>query len=388
MAKDINQLICDYLDGRITESEQKVLYEYLATHKEADQRFRRLAEQKDLAARYREYAAVDTHKALQQFMEKQELMTPVNHEFRLKSLFSPFKCVAATLLLLLAGGAYWYAQYTKVTPPEIPEAVQVAMQQSIQSGKADAVVEERLEELRIDHKESPTPHPSLTKEQLLAARRITVRHDKEFWLTLDDGTLVHMNYDTRLVYPEHFGRDDRNVVLDGEAYFMVAQDKSRPFVVHTANGDIKVYGTEFNVNTRGEASSAHGEKETSVILVKGAISVRPNGGGEQMLKPSQKLSIIPSLAGSYQLSVSDVDVTPYIAWNTGEFAFSDAPLDVILSTMRHWYHIDIHLANPEAGKMLFTGTIDRYGAPSTILKSISKVTGLTVNQEGNRYTIK
>ena len=136
MAKDINQLICDHLDGRITESEQKVLYEYLATHKEADQRFRRLAEQKDLAARYREYAAVDTHKALQQFMEKQELMTPVNHEFRLKSLFSPFKCVAATLLLLLAGGAYWYAQYTKVTPPEIPEAVQVAMQQSIQRAKS------------------------------------------------------------------------------------------------------------------------------------------------------------------------------------------------------------------------------------------------------------
>ena len=125
-----------------------------------------------------------------------------------------------------------------------------------------------------------------------------------------------------------------------------------------------------------------------MILVKGAISVRPNGGGEQMLKPGQKLSIIPSLAGSYQLSVSDVDVTPYIAWNTGEFAFSDAPLDVILSTMRHWYHIDIHLDNPEAGKMLFTGTIDRYGSPSTILKSISKVTGLTVNQEGNRYAIK
>lgn len=388
MAKDINQLICNYLDGKITEIEQKTLHEYLATHKEADQQFRRIAEQKDLAARYREYAAVDTHKAMLQFMEMQDLQVSMNREYKLRSRFSPFKCVAAVLLLLFAGGAYWYAQYTKVTPPEIPEAVQLAMEQSIQSGKTDAVVEECLEELRIGHKKSPTPPPSLTKEQLLAARRITVRHDKEFWVTLDDGTLVHMNYDTRLVYPEHFGRDDRNVVLDGEAYFMVAQDKSRPFVVHTTNGDIKVYGTEFNVNTRSEASSTRGEKETSVILVKGAISVRPNGGDEQMLKPGQKLSIIPSATGSYQLSVSDVDVTPYIAWNTGEFAFSDAPLDVILSTMRHWYHIDIHLGNPEAGKMLFTGTIDRYGSPSTILKSISKVTGLTVNQEGNRYTIK
>jgi ferric-dicitrate binding protein FerR (iron transport regulator) len=108
------------------------------------------------------------------------------------------------------------------------------------------------------------------------------------------------------------------------------------------------------------------------------------------LKPHQKLSIISSQSshGNYQLSVNNVDVTPYIAWNTGKFAFSDVPLDIILSIMRNWYHIDIELANSDAGKLLFTGTIDRYGSPNTILKSISKVTGLTIIQSGNHYTIK
>ena len=88
------------------------------------------------------------------------------------------------------------------------------------------------------------------------------------------------------------------------------------------------------------------------------------------------------------MSVNNVDVTPYIAWNTGKFVFSDVPLDIILSIMRNWYHIDIELANSDAGKLLFTGTIDRYGSPNTILKSISKVTGLTIIQNGNHYTIK
>lgn len=56
--------------------------------------------------------------------------------------------------------------------------------------------------------------------------------------------------------------------------------------------------------------------------------------------------------------------------------------------LRNWYHIDIELANSDAGKLLFTGTIDRYGSPNTILKSISKVTGLTIIQSSNHYTIK
>lgn len=420
MPKHINLLICKYLNGTISDREEKELFEFLSSHKDAYQKFKTIAENNDLAVRYREYAAIDTQAAMQRFLEKQSDSNSMSNGNKHKALLSSslFKCAAAILILIFAGATWWYVQYTKVTPPEIPEAVQFAMQQSIRSGKADAVIEEDIDASKMSdgksivsnenqnnvagsgqqeryhaHTSDPTSshaHPSLSMEQLQAARRITTLHDKEFWITLNDGTLVHLNYNTRLVYPEHFGRGNRNVILDGEAYFMVSEDKSRPFVVHTPNGDIKVYGTEFNVNTRDEASNIQGEKQTSVVLVKGSISVTPNGGVEQIMKPHQKLSIISSQSspGNYQLSVNNVDVTPYIAWNTGEFAFSDVPLDIILSTMRNWYHIDIELANRDAGKLLFTGTIDRYGSPTTILKSISKVTGLTIIQSGNHYTIK
>lgn len=82
---------------------------------------------------------------------------------------------------------------------------------------------------------------------------LRTKKDKEFWMVLDDGTYVHLNYNTTLIYPNHFVGSERKVKLKGEAYFIVANDsKKRPFIVETANGDVHDYGTEFNVNTMKE----------------------------------------------------------------------------------------------------------------------------------------
>ena len=316
------------------------------------------------------------------------------------------KYAAAILVLVVAATGLWYKQYTRVTPPEISEAVQLAMQQSMQSGKSDAVIEKEerwaMEESgkgkedgerakgnagkepssliphpsSLNHYPSSlTPHPSsLTKEQLLTARRITTRHDKEFWLTLDDGTLVHLNYNTRLIYPEHFGRGDRNVVLDGEAYFMVAKDKSRPFIVHTPNGEVKVYGTEFNVNASVDA--------TTVVLVEVAVSVTPANGLEQMMKPNQRTTI-----SNNQISITAVDVTPYVAWNIGKFTFHDWTLDRIMDIIGKWYDKEIVFADPNIRQMRFTGNFDRYDDLRPTLDFMSRATGLDIIIEKDKIII-
>ncbi len=69
-----------------------------------------------------------------------------------------------------------------------------------------------------------------------------------FGSLFEDGTKVHLNYNTTLKYPSHFSVASRTVYLDGEAYFQIAKD-DRPFRVITANGIVKQYGTSFNVNT-------------------------------------------------------------------------------------------------------------------------------------------
>ena len=339
-----------------------------------------------------EFSAMDEVDARKAYQKMHQRIVS-DHASRSAIIWTYLYRVAAVVLLLVVGGAFWYhRQYTKVTPPVISERVELAMQHSNASGMQGAEIVSK----------ATSNQPVITKEeyalyhvdddfaeQLVEAKRISTYHNKEYWVTLDDGSLVHLNYNSRLIYPERFG-DRRDVILDGEAYFMVAKDQSRQFVVHTPQGDVKVYGTEFVVNTREKATDEH-EKDAegavnqhvSVVLVSGSVGFTSFDGSETILRPSQKLSFVND-----EFSVKEVDVAPYVAWNEGEFIFADVPLEDLLATMSRWYQLDVRFENNEARRMLFTGTIDRYGKAEVILHSISKVTGLVIEKKGNHVIIK
>ena len=85
-------------------------------------------------------------------------------------------------------------------------------------------------------------------------------------LRLSDGTLVWLNSGSRLEYPTHFATDNRQVRLEGEAYFEVQRDESLPFIVQTNTVDVKVLGTKFNV-------SSYAKEETKVTLKEGKVQV-------------------------------------------------------------------------------------------------------------------
>ena len=380
---NINQLLTRLLLGMVSDEERAEL-EKCAQAEDIQE----IMEADDLVERYNYYTEADENQALSEIQERmaQTHSRPgIHHPY--------FYRIAAAILILLVGGAFWYhREYTRVTPPVITERVQLAMEQSRESGKegADILSSTVTRQPVISVEECDLYHVDEDfVEQLTEAKRITTYHNKEYWVTLDDGTLVHLNYNSRLIYPEKFG-DRRDVILDGEAYFMVAKDKSRQFVVHTPQGDVKVYGTEFVVNTR-HIPNENNENEmdgtsdgtTTVVLVSGRIGFTSANGMETILKPGQKLSF-----HNNQLSVKEVDVASYVAWNEGEFVFADTPLEDLIATMSRWYQVDVEFANEEARHMLFTGTIDRYGSADVILHSISKVTGLVIEKKGNHVIIK
>ena len=279
---------------------------------------------------------------------------------------------AAVAVLMAAGGYVWFQHESGVTPPVVSEAVQTAMLQSEKAGRQQAEIAAAApQSLQARQQMARTLRQTYriagdeTVEQLLEARRITTYQDKEYWLTLDDGTLVHLNYNTRLVCPERFIDGTRDVILDGEAYFMVAHDSRHPFVVHTPQGDIRVYGTEFNVSTRdGDC--------TEVVLVKGSVGVTPAGGTEQMMQPGQKCSMLNA-----QYTIDEVDVNPYVAWNTGKFSFHDEPLWKILSVIDRWYGYKTEYASPELKDITLSGNFDRYDDVRPTLEALETVTGLS-----------
>lgn len=400
MIKDFNSLIRKYLWGSISDEEYQLLSETLANDKNTAKHLEQMTEADDLTKRYKEYASVDTEAALQKFIKQyvdngeagKAAETPRKPR---KTMRYSLLRYAAVVALLIFGGAFWYhREYTRVTPPVITEEVQLAMEQSRESGRegADIVSAVTSRQQIISEEECELYHVDENfAEQLAEAKRITTYHDKEYWVTLDDGTLVHLNYNSRLIYPEKFG-DRRDVILEGEAYFMVAKDKSRQFVVHTPQGDVRVYGTEFMVNTaermETRLESPTGESRyhqaTSVVLIEGSISFTPESGNELMMSPGQKL-----VADKDQLLVTTTDTAPYVAWNTGLFVFKNSTLENLMDVISRWYGVEnVSYGNEQLRKMHFTGNFKRYGSIERILDAIMMTCDINIDFHSNRITIE
>lgn len=382
---NINEIIFHKITHQITADEEALLSKWLKASPTHQRLYEEMLDSEHFSDTYKTYSQLDIEQAWKKIMESSEKSNTSQPVISLSIL----RYAAAILVLIVAGTFFWYSQYTKVTPPEISESVKHAMQQSILSEKHQAVIdqpkvimeESGTEKTKDIHPEDihQSVQPSLTtmsKDQLLAARRITTMHDKEYWVTLDDGTLVHLNYNSRLIYPEKFGRGDRNVILDGEAYFMVAKDRSRPFIVHIPGGSIKVYGTEFNVNT---------SESPSVVLIKGSISVTPTEGKEQILKPGEQATFNQQ---SSTFIVEPTNVEPYIAWNTGDFVFHEWPLSRIMNIMSKWYNVDVEFSDEEVANKKLNGIFSRYSNIEETMETIKIVTGYTILINNNHIIIK
>ena len=189
----------------------------------------------------------------------------------------------------------------------------------------------------------------------------------EFQITLEDGTHVHLNYNTTLRFPVHFSNKERVVYLKGEAFFKVAKDETRPFKVLTDNVAIKQYGTTFNVNTYSSSS-------TKVVLVEGSIGVLSEEK-EYPIRPSECLTFHKQTS---KVDIKQVDVTPYVAWHNGRFIFDNETLSEIMSTLSHWYGVKVVFDDPELNKLHFTGNMSRYGKIHPLLNSISLTVGIKI----------
>lgn len=389
-----------FLLGIITDEERSRLEAWRRQDAANEALFQKMVAQEITQEEYARYASIDAERAWDKFV-KQTGIDDTNikgkHVISFRHLW---RYAAAVALVAVMGAAgWWYTDYKKVTPPVISQEIEQAMRQSEVSGKQVAMIEkivntteatsvqEQIAQIK-EELEDYTVSDDVV-EELLAATRVTTYHDKEFWLKLDDKTLVHLNYNSKLIHPERFGSERRDVVLDGEAYFMVAKDKSRPFVVHTPNGDVKVYGTEFNVNTRIKNDNVNdnngkGGYRTEVVLVKGSVGVTPEGQAERMIVPGEQATFGENTG----INLRNVDVTPYVAWNTGTFVFNDMPLSKLMEVLSKWYNMEVVYEDSTLQGLTFSGEFDRYGGVEPIVKGLNTAMGLDVSVKGNRMIIK
>lgn len=159
---------------------------------------------------------------------------------------------------------------------------------------------------------------------------VSTPRGKDCHMTLPDGTMVWLNADSKISFPEEFNGKERNVAVAGEAYFEVTKDAHHPFIVKTDYFTTTVHGTSFNV-------CAYSAKEAYVALVSGSVAVKTNDGPEEFITPGQ----MASLTGESAMSIKNVDIYPLIQWKEGFFYFERDRLVDIMMELGRWYNVNI-----------------------------------------------
>lgn len=160
---------------------------------------------------------------------------------------------------------------------------------------------------------------------------ISIPSGKSYSITLADGTQVFLYAGSHLTYPSQFIGDERNVYLQGEAYFKVAKDASKPFVITTDNAEARVLGTELNVSCYDGASS-------HVALINGSVEVKPKSSAKAVrLQPGQGATI----SGNESVAVAAEDMEGYEQWLNGYIYFDDATLRDIALAIGRWYNVNV-----------------------------------------------
>ena len=168
---------------------------------------------------------------------------------------------------------------------------------------------------------------------------------------LPDGTKVWLNSDSRLSYPSCFTGDERNVKLEGEAYFEVVKNERQPFYVDLGNLGIEVTGTTFN------AINYTDENQTEVILASGKVRlVRPNGERRQEITEMDQGQKAVFRKSSGKISLENADTEKYISWIDGRLIFRDDDMTEVVKKLSRWFNVEIQIADPEIAQYVYTAT--------------------------------
>lgn len=166
--------------------------------------------------------------------------------------------------------------------------------------------------------------------------------------TLPDGTFIWLNAGSSLKYPLPFNKRNREVTLNGEAWFDVKKDSQRPFVVSTSDINIKVLGTSFNCSAYTNA------EKIETALVEGEIEIWGKNGKNKFLVKPGELAVFSKEEKTIEKSQTNLD--KHIAWKSGKIMFRDDPMDKVIEKLGRWYRVEFQVEDPEILKYTYSAT--------------------------------
>lgn len=197
-------------------------------------------------------------------------------------------------------------------------------------------------------------------------------------LTLADGTKVWLNSQSKLTYPTRFSDKERNIRLEGEAFFEVVREEHSPFIVHSPLLAIKVLGTKFNVK-------AYLSEKSVVTLTEGKVEVETNDHVNRLtLKPNEQVSY--SEEAGLMLE-KNIDTKIVKSWMKGEGAFVQQRLDEIVRELERKYNVKICITDPSLGADVFTCRFKDTATIEQVLLLLKETRRLDYTFEGEQIRI-
>ena len=190
-------------------------------------------------------------------------------------------------------------------------------------------------------------------------------------LTLQDGTQVWLNAQSTLTYPARFNRKRREVSVIGEAYFKVAENRKKPFIVTTQQLTMEVLGTEFNVYSYPQSGY------TRTSLVEGSLMVSETGKKNKpvLLSPDQQATYCENV-----IKLEKLYNPEHLLWREGIYAFDNERLIDILSKLELYYDITIQVEDPEIFNVCYTGKFRQRDGIDEILHILQKIQSFKIRK--------
>jgi hypothetical protein len=217
--------------------------------------------------------------------------------------------------------------------------------------------------------------------KIIGMNTVSTPYGGQYKVLLPDGSKVYLNAGSTISYPFFFDQKTRSVSLSGEAYFEVAKDKSRPFVVsvprtvNVPDQKITVLGTHFNISAYPD------ERAYTTTLLEGSVKVSSSEKNiSEVLVPGQQAVLAKTL------KIGPADTDGALAWKNGVFYFANQPIDRVMRELERWYNIEVQYQG-EMPRVGFWGQISRNKMLSDVLRDLEYTNSIHFKIEGRRVTV-
>lgn len=307
-----------------------------------------------------------------------------------KNSIKKYLSIAASIIVLLSVGWFYQQNSSKPKSNPIINSNEITLQlengevQVITVGKKNKVTDSKGN-IVGNQNGNKIVYDTNTNIDKLAYNTIKIPYGKRFELELSDGTLVHLNSGSTLKYPVAFiAGQNRQVFLDGEAFFDVSKDKKHPFVVNADNLNIRVLGTHFNVSNYSE------DAITDVVLVEGSVGLYDSN---EKFETNKSTILKPGFKGSFnkkdkQINTTAVITDTYTSWMQGGLNFRNMSFKNISKKLERHYNVTIESQNTKLDNELFNASFKSNESVEKVLSYFNDVYGIKYTIKNNQILIK